>query len=134
MTDRLMERVAELSGQQCVPEYSPWAPRVDASRHRVRPMRRRLHVGVEGRATFAASAAPKIGERGCVRNVVPGGRLTSPPTCRAEDAQEPSARRLPSRRRVTAVERLLELGATHADIGQGDESWIVLSDREGFAT
>jgi predicted enzyme related to lactoylglutathione lyase len=29
------------------------------------------------------------------------------------------------------VERLLGLGATHADIGQGDVSWVVLADPEG---
>ena len=28
-------------------------------------------------------------------------------------------------------ERLLALGATHADIGQGDVDWIVLADPEG---
>ena len=30
-----------------------------------------------------------------------------------------------------AVDRLLGLGATRADIGQGEQSWIVLSDPEG---
>jgi hypothetical protein len=30
-----------------------------------------------------------------------------------------------------AVARLLELGARHADVGQGEQSWIVLSDPEG---
>jgi hypothetical protein len=29
------------------------------------------------------------------------------------------------------VARLLALGATHADVGQGDESWVVLADPEG---
>jgi hypothetical protein len=29
------------------------------------------------------------------------------------------------------VARLLELGATHAEIGQGDETWVVLADPEG---
>ena len=29
------------------------------------------------------------------------------------------------------VERLLELGATRADVGQGDETWKVLADPEG---
>ncbi len=29
------------------------------------------------------------------------------------------------------VDRLLGLGATHADIGQGDEKWVVLADPEG---
>ena len=29
------------------------------------------------------------------------------------------------------VERLLALGATRADIGQGEQSWIVLADPEG---
>ncbi len=29
------------------------------------------------------------------------------------------------------VDRLLALGATHADIGQGEESWVVLADPEG---
>jgi hypothetical protein len=26
---------------------------------------------------------------------------------------------------------LLDLGATHADVGQGDETWVVLADPEG---
>jgi hypothetical protein len=29
------------------------------------------------------------------------------------------------------VERLLGLGATHVDIGQGEQSWVVLADPEG---
>ena len=29
------------------------------------------------------------------------------------------------------VERMLALGATGADVGQGDESWVVLADPEG---
>jgi Glyoxalase-like domain len=29
------------------------------------------------------------------------------------------------------VERLLDLGATSADIGQGDVPWVVLADPEG---
>ena len=29
------------------------------------------------------------------------------------------------------VERLLRLGATRADVGQRDESWVVLTDPEG---
>jgi Glyoxalase-like domain len=29
------------------------------------------------------------------------------------------------------VERLLGLGATRADVGQGDQSWVVLADPEG---
>jgi len=29
------------------------------------------------------------------------------------------------------VARLLELGARHADVGQGDETWVVLADPEG---
>ncbi len=29
------------------------------------------------------------------------------------------------------VARLLEIGATHVDIGQGDTSWVVLADPEG---
>ena len=33
--------------------------------------------------------------------------------------------------RDAEVERLLGLGATHADVGQGDESWVVLADPEG---
>jgi predicted enzyme related to lactoylglutathione lyase len=33
--------------------------------------------------------------------------------------------------RDAAVTRLLDLGATRADIGQGEQSWIVLSDPEG---
>lgn len=33
--------------------------------------------------------------------------------------------------RAATVERLLTLGATHADIGQGDVPWVVLADPEG---
>jgi hypothetical protein len=29
------------------------------------------------------------------------------------------------------LERLLECGARRADVGQGDETWIVLADPEG---
>ena len=29
------------------------------------------------------------------------------------------------------VERVIALGAQHVDIGQGDESWVVLADPEG---
>ncbi|AXB41325.1 VOC family protein [Amycolatopsis albispora] len=29
------------------------------------------------------------------------------------------------------VQRLLDLGARYADVGQGDESWVVLTDPEG---
>ncbi|OFJ52042.1 VOC family protein [Mycolicibacterium grossiae] len=29
------------------------------------------------------------------------------------------------------VDRLLALGARHADVGQGDETWVVLADPEG---
>lgn len=29
------------------------------------------------------------------------------------------------------VRRLLDVGARHADVGQGDESWVVLADPEG---
>jgi predicted enzyme related to lactoylglutathione lyase len=33
--------------------------------------------------------------------------------------------------RDAEVERLLALGATRADVGQGDEPWVVLADPEG---
>ena len=29
------------------------------------------------------------------------------------------------------VQRLLELGAQHVDVGQGEQSWVVLADPEG---
>jgi hypothetical protein len=32
---------------------------------------------------------------------------------------------------ATELERLLSLGATRADIGQGDQTWFVLQDPEG---
>lgn len=35
------------------------------------------------------------------------------------------------RERDEEVRRLLDLGARHADVGQGDESWVVLADPEG---
>ena len=33
--------------------------------------------------------------------------------------------------RDAEVDRLVALGATRADVGQGDESWVVLADPEG---
>jgi len=33
--------------------------------------------------------------------------------------------------RDAEVERLLVLGAKHADVGQGEQSWVVLADPEG---
>ncbi len=36
-------------------------------------------------------------------------------------------------RQAAVVENLLALGATHADIGQGDVPWVVLADPEGNA-
>ena len=33
--------------------------------------------------------------------------------------------------RGAEVERLLALGAKHADVGQGEQSWVVLADPEG---
>jgi hypothetical protein len=33
--------------------------------------------------------------------------------------------------RDTEVERLLMLGATRADVGQGEQTWVVLADPEG---
>lgn len=36
-------------------------------------------------------------------------------------------------RQTQEVERILGLGATHADIGQGDVPWVVLADPEGNA-
>jgi hypothetical protein len=33
--------------------------------------------------------------------------------------------------RDAEVERILGLGATRVDIGQGDQSWVVLADPEG---
>jgi Glyoxalase-like domain len=33
--------------------------------------------------------------------------------------------------RDAEVERFLSLGATRADVGQGDQSWVVLADPEG---
>ena len=36
--------------------------------------------------------------------------------------------------RPSEVERLLDLGRTRADVGQGDVSWVVLADPEGSTT
>ena len=33
--------------------------------------------------------------------------------------------------RDAEVERLLALGATHTDVGQGEQTWVVLADPEG---
>ena len=35
------------------------------------------------------------------------------------------------REQAEEVRRLLDLGAWHADVGQGDQSWVVLADPEG---
>ncbi|PRX46108.1 hypothetical protein B0I33_108255 [Prauserella shujinwangii] len=35
------------------------------------------------------------------------------------------------REQADEVRRLLDLGARHADVGQGDASWVVLADPEG---
>lgn len=35
------------------------------------------------------------------------------------------------REQAEEVARLLELGASRVDVGQGDESWVVLADPEG---
>ncbi|TCP56750.1 hypothetical protein EV191_101696 [Tamaricihabitans halophyticus] len=35
------------------------------------------------------------------------------------------------RTQADEVQRLLELGARHADVGQGEQSWVVLADPEG---
>jgi len=35
------------------------------------------------------------------------------------------------REQAEEVRRLLDLGARHADVGQGDASWVVLADPEG---
>ena len=35
------------------------------------------------------------------------------------------------RDRDAEVQRLLALGARHADVGQGEETWVVLADPEG---
>jgi hypothetical protein len=35
--------------------------------------------------------------------------------------------------RDAEVQRLLALGATRADVGQGEQSWVVLADPEGLA-
>ena len=34
-------------------------------------------------------------------------------------------------RQLTEVQRLLDLGARHVDVGQGQQSWVVLADPEG---
>lgn len=39
----------------------------------------------------------------------------------------------PPREQAAVVARLLELGATHADIGQGEVPWVVLADPDGNA-
>jgi hypothetical protein len=35
------------------------------------------------------------------------------------------------REQADEVRRLLDLGARHADVGQGDQGWVVLADPEG---
>ncbi len=48
LTNEVMQRIAELSGQTYVAEHSPRAPGVEPAFHRSRPRRRRAHVGVLG--------------------------------------------------------------------------------------
>lgn len=48
LTNELMERIAELSGQRYVAEYSQRSPRVENSSQRSQPQRRRLQVGSPG--------------------------------------------------------------------------------------
>jgi Glyoxalase-like domain len=49
----------------------------------------------------------------------------------AEDNQEPAPSRSPSVAQEPEVARLDDLGATYADVTQGDETWVVLADPEG---
>lgn len=37
----------------------------------------------------------------------------------------------PTDEQAAEVDRVLALGARHADVGQGEESWVVLADPEG---
>jgi len=66
--------------------------------------------------------------------MLPPRRRTSAPTGRSA---EPSGRHKPARpvgsRGVQAelVANLLKLGATPADVGQGDVPWVCLADSEG---
>ena len=55
LTNELMVRIAELSGQQYVAEHSSRAPSVEADAPRSRPQLRRLPVGVFGLRTPALS-------------------------------------------------------------------------------
>lgn len=63
----------------------------------------------------------------------------SPVTLLFLSSDDPKTGKLPLHIDVNATDRdqdeelarLLELGATHVDIGQGDQSWYVLADPEG---
>jgi hypothetical protein len=48
----------------------------------------------------------------------------------AEDREEPAHLDVNAtdREQQEEVDRLLALGATHADVGQGEVSWVVLAD------
>lgn len=48
LTNQLMERIAELSGQRYVAEFSPRAPRAETGSQRRRPQRQRLSLGLLG--------------------------------------------------------------------------------------
>jgi 1-acyl-sn-glycerol-3-phosphate acyltransferase len=48
LTNEVMARIAELSGQHYVAEHTTRAPRVDARAQRSRPQRRRSHAGAHG--------------------------------------------------------------------------------------
>jgi hypothetical protein len=74
--------------------------------------------------------------------VVPAGRnLPGPVPPTLTFARVPQAKTVKNRLHLDVspadreqdeeVRRLLDLGARHADVGQGDVSWVVLADPEG---
>ncbi|MBA3286615.1 MAG: VOC family protein [Acidimicrobiia bacterium] len=70
---------------------------------------------------------------------VPSSTTSPPPRSRPPTTVTPirptrhekPTQRTHARPRPIQVERLLALGAKHADVGQGEQSWVVLADPEG---
>ncbi len=80
---------------------------------------------LERRRMRARAARGESRDRRLARSVVREG-------AGREGREEPTAPRPASRGSAAHVERLLALGATHAEIGQtGEEPWVVLADPEG---
>ena len=83
----------------------------------------------EGTVTIGPPAAPEHGDRpGPVPPIVTFAAVPEPKTVknRMHIDLSPS-----DREQHDEIHRLLELGARPVDVGQGEQSWVVLADPEG---